>query len=79
MSEADPPAGPQGEPDIVWETSSASPVEAAAVTAVLTAALSASADDERIVGRAPSEWERSARAVRRTVRRGDGNWTSFEG
>jgi hypothetical protein len=79
VSEGNPPAGTEGEPDIVWETSSATPAEAAAVTAVLTAALAASADDERIVGRTPSEWERSARAVRRTVRRSDGTWTSFEG
>jgi hypothetical protein len=52
--------------------------ELAAITAVLTAALDELAGEQRRQGdSAPSAWDRSRRAVRRPLMRGD--WRSFGG
>jgi hypothetical protein len=68
---------PLTEADLVIESRSATSEDTAAVTAVLSVALSeASADPLEGLPR-PSAWEKSQRSLRRTITHGDGAWRSF--
>jgi hypothetical protein len=68
---------PLTEADLVIESRSATSDDTAAVTAVLSVALSeASADHLEGLPR-PSAWEKSQRSLRRTITHGDGAWRSF--
>ena len=70
---------PRQDPDAVdyaagirLASGSPTPVEVAAVTAVMAAALEQLAEEDRRVGDdVPSAWERSRRGVRRSLTRGD--------
>jgi hypothetical protein len=65
------------EADLVIESRSATSDDTAAVTAVLSVALSeASADHIEELPR-PNAWEKSQRSLRRTFTHGDGAWRGF--
>jgi len=57
-----------------------SPMDVAATTAVLTAALEELAEENgRVTASGPSAWERSQRPFRTPITRGAGAWRGFSG
>lgn len=72
------PSSPADPATIVIRTPGLAASEIAAVTAVLTAVTSASAEPT-IAPSTPTAWSRSQRAVRGTLVPGAGRWRAFEG
>ncbi|WP_308468102.1 acyl-CoA carboxylase subunit epsilon [Rathayibacter soli] len=63
--------------DIAFHTANLSPIEIAAVTAVVTAALDAQASIEADAPTPPSAWQHSQRRLRTPITPGPGGWRGF--